>query len=69
MFHHFFFQCCVILMLRGITSKGRSPFSHVKSRQHKARRLQSLEDVVSQELGAPYTVQHLPDTPVAGSWF
>ena len=77
-----FFPCCVVLMPRGSGSKGRSPFSHVKSRQHKARRfqsledkarrLQSLEDVVSRELGAPYTVQHLPDTgqimsmPVAG---
>ena len=56
----------------GIGSKGRSPFCHVKSRQHKARRLQSLEDLVCRELGAPYTVQHLPDmghmvfTPVAG---
>ena len=49
-------------MPRGNGSKGRSPCSHVKSRQHKARRLQSLEDVVSWELGAPYTVQHLPDT-------
>ena len=26
------------------------------------QQLQSLEDVVSRELGAPYTVQHLPDT-------
>ena len=63
MFHHlFFFQCCVILMPRGSGSKGRSPFSHAKSRQHKARRLQSLEDIVSRELGTPYTVQHLLDT-------
>ena len=59
-------------MPRGSGAKGRSPFSHIKSRQHKARRLQALEDVVSWELGAPYTVQHLPDTgqimltPVAG---
>ena len=50
----------------------RSRENHVKSRQHKARRYQSLEDVVSRELGAPYTVQHFPDTgqivlaPVAG---
>ena len=34
----------------------------MKSRQHKARRLQSLADVVSGELDAPYTAQHLPDT-------
>ena len=59
-------------MPRGNGAKGRSPFSHIKSRQHKVRRLQWLEDVVSWELGAPYTVQHLPDTdhimltPVAG---
>ena len=48
------------------------PFSHIKTRQHKARGLQSLEDVVSRELGASYNVQHLLDagpimlTPVAG---
>ena len=59
-------------MPRGSEAKGRSPFPHIKSRQHKARRLQLLEDVVSRELGAPYMVQHLPDrgqimlTPVAG---
>ena len=55
-------QCYVILMPRGSGAKGRSPFSHIKSRQHKAHRLQSLEDVVSRELGAPYMVPHLPDT-------
>ena len=68
----FFFQCYLILMPRGSGSNGRSPFSHVKSKQHKAGRVQSLEDVVSRELGAPCTVQHLPDkgkivlTPVGG---
>ena len=59
-------------MPRGSGAKRRSPFSHTKSRQHKARQLRSLEHVVSRELGALYTVQHLPHTgqimltPVAG---
>ena len=48
-------------MPRGSGSKGRSPFSHVKSRQHKARQLQPLKDIVSRELGTPYPVQDLPD--------
>ena len=59
-------------MPRGSGSKGRSPFCHIKSKQRKVRQLWSFEDVVSRELGAPYTVQHLPYTdqivlrPVAG---
>ena len=58
----FFLQCCVTIMPLGGGSKERSPFSHVTSRQHKAQRLQSLEDVATRELGAPYTVHHMPDT-------
>ena len=55
-------HCCVIFMPRGSGAKGRNAFGHIKSRQHKARQLKSLEDVVSRELGAPYAVQHLLDT-------
>ena len=54
-------QRCDILMPRGSGAKARSPFSHIKSKKHKARRLQSSKDGVSRVLGAPYTVQHLPD--------
>ena len=54
-------HCHVILMPCGSVAKGRSPFPHIKSKQYKARRLSSSEDIVSRELGAPYTVQHLPD--------
>ena len=52
-------------------SQGKERFAHIKCRQHKAHRIQSLEDVVYRELGAPYAV-HLPDTgqivltPLAG---
>ena len=34
----------------------------MKSRQHRARRLRTLQGVVSGELGAEYLVKHLPDT-------
>ena len=49
-------------MPRGSGPKGSTTFAHIKSTQHKARQLKSLEDVVTLELGAPYAVQHLPDT-------
>ena len=41
--------------------KGKKAFAHIKSRQHRARRLRTLQDVVSGELGAEYLVKHLPD--------
>ena len=55
-------HCSIIVMPRGTGAKTRSTFTHVKSRQHKARGLKPLEDVVSRELGAPYTVQPLRET-------
>ena len=38
------------------------PFHIVRSRTHINRRLKSLEEVVGQELGAPYTCQLIPQT-------
>ena len=49
-------------MGRGSGDKGKKAFAHIKSRQHQARRLRTLQDVVSGELGAEYLVKHLPDT-------
>ena len=49
-------------MGRGNGKKGKKAFAHIKSRQHEARRLRTLQDVVSGELGAEYMVKHLPDT-------
>ena len=49
-------------MGRGSGDKGKKAFAHIKSRQHRARRLRTLQDVVSGELGAEYLVKHLPDT-------
>ena len=49
-------------MGRGSGNKGKKAFAHVKSRQHRARRLRTLQEVVSGELGAKYLVRHLPDT-------
>ena len=49
-------------MRRGIGDKGTNAFAHIKSRQHKARQLKSLQDVVLWELGATHMVQNLPDT-------
>ena len=49
-------------MGRGSGDKGKKAFAHVKSRQHRARRLRTLQEVVSGELGAEYLVRHLPDT-------
>ena len=59
-------------MGRGGGDKRKKAFAHIKSRQHRARRLRTLQDVVSGELGAEYLVKHLPDigqivlTPVDG---
>ena len=50
------------VMGRGSGDKGKKAFAHIKSRQHQARRLRTLQDVVSGELGAEYLVKHLPDT-------
>ena len=49
-------------MGRGSGDKGKKAFAHVNSRQHRARRLRTLQEVVSGELGAEYLVRHLPDT-------
>ena len=59
-------------MRRGSGDKGKKAFTHVQSRQHRARRLRRLQEVVSGESGAEYLVRHLPDrgqmvlTPVDG---
>ena len=37
-------------------------FAHMKSREHKARRVKSLQEVVSHELDTPYPMQRLLDT-------
>ena len=50
------------VMGRGSGDKGRKAFAHIKSKQHRARRLRTLQDVGSGELGAEYLVKHLPDT-------
>ena len=42
--------------------EGKKAFAHIKSRQHRARRVRTLQNVVSGELGAEYLVKHLPDT-------
>ena len=49
-------------MGRGSGDKGKKAFAPLKYRQHRARRLRTLQDVVSGELGAEYLVKHLPDT-------
>ena len=49
-------------MSRGTGRKGRNAFRHIKCRQHKVHRLNSLEEVISREPGTPYTMLHLPDT-------
>ena len=49
-------------MGRGSGDKGKKAFAHVKSRQQRARRLRTLQEVVPGELGAEYLVRHLPDT-------
>ena len=60
------------VMGRGSGDKEKKAFAHIKSRQHRARRLRTLQDVFSGELGAEYLVKHLPDagqivlTPVDG---
>ena len=46
----------------GSGDKGKKAIAHIRSRQHRARRLRTLPDVVSGELGAEYLVKHLPDT-------
>ena len=57
---------------RGSGDKGKKALAHIKSRQHRARGLRTLQDVVSGELGAEYPVKHVPDkaqivlTPVDG---
>ena len=63
-------------MGRGSGDKGKKAFAHVKSRQHRARRLRTLQEVVSGELGAEYLPRPLPDTgqivltpvDVGGEW-
>ena len=49
-------------MGRGSGDEGKNAFAHIKSKQHRARRLRTLQDGVSGELGAEYLVKHLPDT-------
>ena len=44
------------VMGRGSGEKGRKAFTHIKSRQHRARRLRTLQYVVSGEVGAEYLV-------------
>ena len=46
----------------GSGHKGRNAYAHIKSRQHMTRRLKSFQEVVSRQPGAPYKVQHVPDT-------
>ena len=48
-------------MGRGSGDKEKKAFAHVKSRQHRARRVRTLQEVVSGELGAKYLVRHLTD--------
>ena len=55
-------QCSLFFVPCGSGPRGRSAFAHVKSKRRKAHPLKSLEDVVSREVDAPYTVQHLLDT-------
>ena len=49
-------------MGRGSGDKGEKAFAHINSRQHHARRLRTLQDVVSGDLGAEYLVKHFSDT-------
>ena len=49
-------------MGRGSGDKGKKAFAHINSRQHRARRLRTLQHIVSGGLGAEYLVKHLPDT-------
>ena len=56
------FAYCQCFLSWDVGDKGKKAFAHVKSRQHRARRLRTLQEVVSGELGAEYLVRHLPDT-------
>ena len=47
---------------RGSGDKGKKAFAHIKSTQHRARRLRTLQEFVSGELGAEFLAKHLPDT-------
>ena len=67
-----------LVMVRGSGDKGKKAFAHIKSRQHQARRLRTLQDVVSGDIagrclgGTRSRVSgeapagHGPDCPHAG---
>ena len=57
------FYATVVLLScpRGTGDKGRNAFTHIKSRKQKVHWLKSLQEVVSRELGAPYTGKHVLD--------